>query len=411
MAIIITKGPDTFGQRPVLSGWCLSVLGMRILHTSDWHVGRTFHGVDLLADQARVLGAIAALVAAHHVDVVVLAGDVYDRAVPSGEAVGVCMRALESIRAAGAVIVATSGNHDSAARLGAAASFAAAGGLHLRTRVAELDAPVLLADEHGEVAFYGVPFLEPDTARHALQQPGARTHAAVLGAAMDRVRADRAARSGTRGAGLRSVVLAHAFVVGAEAAGSERSISVGGVETVPATVFDGVDYVALGHLHSPQTLTERVRYSGSPLPYSFGERNHRKAVWLVDLDATGLAKVRELALPVVRGLSEIEGTLPQLLENPEFADAEANYVSAVLTDEVRPLDAMRRLRERFPGAVHLDWRRPAGHQALRYVERVRGRSDAQVARSFLTDVRSQPGAAESRWVESAFAAASSGPPP
>ncbi|MEO9221533.1 MAG: exonuclease SbcCD subunit D C-terminal domain-containing protein, partial [Mycobacteriaceae bacterium] len=327
------------------------------------------------------------------------------------EAVGVCMRALESIRAAGAVIVATSGNHDSAARLGATGSFAAAGGLHLRTRVAELDTPVLLADEHGEVAFYGVPFLEPDTARHALAQPGARTHAAVLGAAMDRVRDDLAARSGTRGAGLRSVVLAHAFVVGAQAAGSERSISVGGVETVPATVFDGVDYVALGHLHSPQTLTERVRYSGSPLPYSFGERNHRKAVWLVDLDATGLAEVRELALPVVRGLSEIEGTLPQLLENPEFADAQANYVSAVLTDEVRPLEAMRRLQERFPGAVHLEWRRPAGHQALRYVERVRGRSDAQVARSFLTDVRSQPGAAEARWVESAFAAAGAGPPP
>ena len=384
---------------------------MRILHTSDWHVGRTFHGVDLLADQARVLGSIAALVAEHHVDVVVLAGDVYDRAVPSGEAVGVCMRALESIRAAGAVIVATSGNHDSAARLGATGSFAAAGGLHLRTRVAELDTPVLLGDEHGAVAFYGVPFLEPDTARHALQQPGARTHAAVLAAAMDRVRADRAARAGTRGARLRSVVLAHAFVVGAEAAGSERSISVGGVETVPASVFDGVDYVALGHLHSPQTLTERVRYSGSPLPYSFGERNHRKAVWLVDLDATGLAEVRELVLPVIRGLSELEGTLPQLLGDPEYAHAEDDYVSAVLTDDVRPLDAMRRLQERFPGAVHLEWRRPAGHHALRYVERVRGRSDAQVAHSFLTDVRGQPRGTESRWVESAFAAASSGPPP
>lgn len=379
---------------------------MRILHTSDWHVGRTFHGVDLLADQEQVLTAIAELVAEHHVDVVVLAGDVYDRAVPSGEAVGVCMRALERMRAAGAVIVATSGNHDSAARLGAAASFASAGGLHLRTRIAELHSPVLVPDEYGEVAFYGLPFLEPDTARHALQQPAARTHAGVLSAAMARVCADLDARTDTR-----SVVLAHAFVVGGEATGSERSISVGGVETVPAGVFDGVDYVALGHLHSPQTLTERVRYSGSPLPYSFGERNHRKAVWLVELDAAGLADVAALPLPVIRGLTELQGTLAQLLEDPELATAEEDYVSAVLTDEVRPLDAMRRLRCRFPGAVHLEWRRPAGHGQLCYVERVRGRSDAQVAHSFLTDVRSRPCAAEARWVESAFAAGTAGPPP
>jgi len=378
---------------------------MRILHTSDWHIGRTFHGVDLLADQERVLTAMAELVAAHQVDVLVLAGDVYDRAVPSAEAVGVCTRALERIRASGAVIVATSGNHDSGPRLGAAASFAAAGGLHLRTRIADLDTPVLLSDEHGQVAFYGLPFLEPDTARHALQQPGARTHAAVLAAAMDRVRANLAARSGVR-----SVVLAHAFVVGGEATGSERSISVGGVETVPAGVFDGVDYVALGHLHSAQTLTERVRYSGSPLPYSFGERHHRKAAWLVDLDASGLAQVRALSLPVVRGLSELEGTLPYLLDDPEHAPAEADYVSAVLTDEVRPLDAMRRLQHRFPGAVHLEWRRPGGHRELRYAERVRGRSDAEVAHSFLTDVRAEPCAAESRWLESAFAAGTAGPP-
>jgi len=379
---------------------------MRILHTSDWHIGRTFHGVDLLADQERVLTDMAELVAAHQVDVLVLSGDVYDRAVPSAEAVGVCTRVLERVRAAGAVIVATSGNHDSAPRLGAAASFAAAGGLHLRTRVADLDTPVLLADEHGEVAFYGLPFLEPDTARHALQQPGARTHAAVLAAAMDRVRADLVSRPGTR-----SIVLAHAFVVGAAAAGSERSISVGGVETVPVGVFDGVDYVALGHLHSPQTLTERVRYSGSPLPYSFGERHHRKAAWLVDLDAAGLAEVRELRLPVVRGLSELEGTLPELLEGPQHAQAEAHYVSAVLTDAVRPLDAMRQLRRRFPCAVHLEWRRPAGHRELRYAERVRGRSDAQVADSFLADVRGRPGPAESKLMESAFAAGTAGPPP
>ncbi|MGZ6790713.1 MAG: exonuclease SbcCD subunit D [Mycobacteriaceae bacterium] len=378
---------------------------MRILHTSDWHVGRTFHGVDLLADQERVLDAVAELVDAHGVDVVVLAGDVYDRAVPSAEAVGVCTQALERIRAAGAVIVATSGNHDSAPRLGAAASFAAAGGLHLRTRIAELEHPVLLKDEHGAVAFYGLPFLEPDSARHALGEPGARTHAAVLGVAMDRVRADLARRPDVR-----SVVLAHAFVVGGEATGSERSISVGGAETVPADVFDGVDYVALGHLHSPQTISERVRYSGSPLPYSFGERAQHKSVWLIDLDARGLAEVQHLDLPVVRRLSQLQGTLPELLSDSAHAHAEDDYVSAVLTDDVRPLDAMRQLQQRFVFAVHLEWRPPGGQPELHYAERVRGRSDAEVARSFLADVRGVPASAEITLLERAFSAGTQSAP-
>lgn len=372
---------------------------MRILHTSDWHVGRTFHGVDLLADQERVLASVAEIVAAEGVDVVVLAGDVYDRAVPSAEAVAVCTRALERIRAAGAVIVATSGNHDSASRLGAAASFAAAGGLHLRTRIAELSTPVLLADQHGPVAFYGLPYLEPDTARHALDEPGARSHAAVLGAAMDRVRADLAGR-----APVRSIVLAHAFVVGAESAGSERSISVGGVETVPAGVFDGVDYVALGHLHSPQTLSERIRYSGSPLPYSFGERNQAKAVWLADLDATGLAGVRQVELPVVRPLTQLHGVLSELLDDPAHTATEQHYVSAVLTDEVRPLEGMRQLQRRFPYAVHLEWRRPAGMPTLPYSERIRGRSATEVTHAFLRDVRSAPCPAEHTLIERALAA-------
>lgn len=374
---------------------------MRILHTSDWHVGRTFHGVDLLADQAAALDSVARLVAAEGVDVVVIPGDVYDRAVPSADAVTVCNRAFEAIRNAGAVIVVTSGNHDSPARLGAGAAFAAAGGLHLMTRVSEVAAPVVLADEHGPVAFYGIPYLEPETTRVELDVPTARTHAEILDAAMDRVRADL----GGRGDAVRSVVLAHAFVVGGEATGSERSISVGGVETVSASAFDGVDYVALGHLHSPQTLTDRVRYSGSPLPYSFGERTHRKAVWIVDLDADGLAGVERHDLPVVRGLSRVTGTVEELLTGDAFDGAADDYVSAVLTDAVRPVDAMRVLRERFPHLVHLEWVRPEDGSDLRYRDKVRGRTDREIVSSFLADVRSAPTATELEWVERALGAA------
>ncbi|MGB3369998.1 MAG: exonuclease SbcCD subunit D [Rhodococcus sp. (in: high G+C Gram-positive bacteria)] len=375
---------------------------MKILHTSDWHIGRTFHGTDLLADQAAALAAIADLVAAHGIDVVVVPGDIYDRAVPSADAVLVCNRGLEAIRAAGAVIVATSGNHDSPARLGAGAAFAAAGGLHLMTRVGDVGTPVLVDDEFGPVAFYGIPYLEPETTRFELDIPAARSHAEVLDAAMARVTADLDERR-SDSSSVRSVVLAHAFVVGGESTGSERSISVGGVETAPASAFDGVDYVALGHLHSPQALTDRVRYSGSPLPYSFGERSHRKAVWILELDGNGLAGVERVDLPVVRGLSRIEGTVEELLTEERFVDAEDHYVSAVLTDPVRPVDAMRSLQTRFPHAIHLEWNRPAEDSSLRYRDRVRGRTDSEIMASFVTDMRSTPTGSEILLLERALA--------
>lgn len=370
---------------------------MRLLHTSDWHVGRTFHGVDLLADQARALESVARIVAECAVDVVVVPGDVYDRAIPSSDAIVVCNRGFEAIRAAGAVIVATSGNHDSPARLGAAASFAAAGGLHLFTRIADVDRPVVLDDSHGPVAFYGIPYLEPETSRAELGVPQARSHADVLSAAMARIGADRAARSGAR-----TVVLAHAFVVGGTATGSERSIAVGGVETVPAALFDGIDYVALGHLHSPQALSDSVRYSGSLLPYSFAERSHRKAAWLVDVGPAGVERVERKAIPTVRGLSRLTGTVADLLTDPVFACDEPNYVSAILTDPVRPVDAMRRLRSRFPFAVHVEWQRQQDNSERRYRERVRGRSDIEVARRFLHDVAGEPTAKQLDWVGQAL---------
>lgn len=373
---------------------------MRILHTSDWHIGRTFHGVDLLADQARALESLAGIVAQQRVDVVVLPGDVYDRSIPGADAIAVCNRGFEAIRAAGAVIVATSGNHDSPTRLGALGSFAAAGGLHLRTSVADLQRPVVLRDEFGEIACYGIPFLEPEITRAELGVPQARSHADILDAAMSRVRADLATRDGAR-----SVVLAHAFVVGGEATGSERSISVGGVETVPAGAFEGIDYVALGHLHSPQTLSESIRYSGSPLPYSFAERSHRKAVWIADLGPDGLTGVEGHDLPQVRGLTQLTGTLDELLTDSAHDAAEDHYVSANLTDHARPVDALRRLRQRFPHAVHVEWFRPEGNPELRYRERVHGRRDTEVAHSFLTDVRGDPTAAEMDWLARALAAA------
>jgi len=376
---------------------------VRFLHTSDWHIGRTFHGADLLAEQDAVLGHLADLVSAEAIDVVLVAGDIYDRAVPSAEAVRVATSALARIRAAGAHLVITPGNHDSAPRLGVFASFAAAGGLHLRTTVDGIAEPVLLEDEHGPVACYGIPYLEPEPSRHALGVPEARGHTGVLTEAMRRIRADLATRPGTR-----SLVLAHAFVTGGQASESERTIAVGGVEQVPGSVFDGVDYVALGHLHGPQTLAEHLRYSGSPLAYSFAEARQRKSAWLVDLGEKGLGEVRRHELPVPRQLDTLRGELADLLENPEYADRTGYFLSFTVTDQVRPVDAMRKLRERFPYAVHMDWQPEGGNAGapLRYAEAVRGRSDVEITRSFLADCRgAAPTEREERLVFAAIEAA------
>ena len=364
---------------------------MRILHTSDWHLGRSFHRVGLLEHQARVLDDLVAVVRAESVDAVVVAGDVYDRALPAVDAVTVLDDALARLLDAGTQVLLTSGNHDSAHRLGFGARATARAGLHLRTRVGDLATPVVLPDAHGDVALYGLPYLEPALAAEPLG--AARSHAGVLGAAMGRVRADLA----TRAPGTRAVVAAHAFVTGAQASESERDISVGGVEQVPVSTFDGAHYVALGHLHGRQRLAEHVRYSGSPLAYSFSEAQHVKGHWLVELGAGGVERVDAVPAPVPRPLARLRGSLEQLLAEPSHAGAEAAWCQVVLTDAVRPREPMEALRRRFPHVLSLGFEPEGadGRVAQGYAERVRGLDDLELCCSFVDHVRgAAPTAAE-----------------
>jgi len=357
---------------------------MRLLHTSDWHLGRAFHGVDLLAAQERFLDHLVDVVRAEQVDVVVVAGDVYDRALPPVDAVRLLDDALDRLLGAGAQVVVSSGNHDSPQRLGFGARRAERAGLHLRTAVGELARPVLLADEHGAVAVYALPYLEPATVAGSLE--AAPTHQQVLGAALARARADLRRRPAAR-----SVVAAHAFVTGAAPSDSERDIRVGGVGAVPQALFTGFDYAALGHLHGPQRLAEHVRYSGSPLPYSFSEAHHRKGSWLVDLGPQGVAGVERVPAPVHRPLASLRGRLDDLLADPAHAAAQAAFCQVVLTDAERPAVPMDRLRARFPHTVHLTFE-PQGGAGRRgsYVERVTGLDDEEVCCAFLDDVRCRP---------------------
>ena len=361
---------------------------MRILHTSDWHLGRSFHRVGLLGHQGAFVDHLLAVVEQEQVDLVVVSGDVYDRALPPVDAVELADEAFARLAASRAQVVVTSGNHDSQIRLGFNARLADAAGVHLRTRWQDVGTPVVLEDRHGPVAVYGLPYLEPDAVRAAwgLER---RSHEATLTEAMRRVHEDL-----DRRAGARSVVMAHAFVAGDSERGaemaceSERDISVGGLQIAPTHLFTGVDYAALGHLHGRHTLTDSVRYSGSPLAYSFSEAAHRKGSWLVELGRDGLERVDFVDAPVPRRLATLRGTLEDLLADPAHADLEDCWLQVALTDPRRPRHAMDRLRDRFPETLLLSFE-PAGRRTDRgpLVPRVDGRSDLDVALGFVAEVR------------------------
>jgi exonuclease SbcD len=217
---------------------------------------------------------------------------------------------------------------------------------------------------------------------------------------MAAVRSDLSERGG------RSVVMAHGWVTGGAICESERDITVGGIGAVSAELFDAVDYVALGHLHGPQTLSPRLRYSGSPLAYSFSEAAHTKGSWLVELNAAGLSAVEFVPAPVSRKLSALTGTLDVLLADPALEPRTHDYVAVTVIDPVRPAAAMDRLRSRFPHVLTLTWEPVGGLRDDRgYSERVRGRSDLDVAADFVAHVRgSAAGTAEVELLAQAFEA-------
>jgi exonuclease SbcD len=315
-------------------------------------------------------------VRAERVDAVLVSGDVYDRAMPAPDTVALLSEAVTRLIDAGATVVLSSGNHDSAIRLGFASDLLERAGLHIRSSLSSIGRPVMV----GGVAVHALPYLEPSVAAEPLGA-AERTHAGVLGAAMGRVRADLAVRPGP------SVVMSHAFVRGGAASESERDITVGGVAAVPPGVFEGVDYVALGHLHGRQCISDTVRYSGSPVAMSFSEAHHAKGSWLVEVGA-GEVRCAPVEAPVDRPLALLRGDLSALLDDPAHRDAEQAWCQVTLTDAVRPAGAMEALRRRFPHTLVLQFDpEGAGRAPRSYAARVAQRSEAEVCCDFLAHVR------------------------
>jgi exonuclease SbcD len=329
---------------------------MRLLHTADWHLGRTLFEARLVEDQAHVLDRLLEAAADARPDAVVVAGDVFDRPQPPADAVRLLDDVLHRlVRGLGLPVVMIAGNHDGPERIGFASGLLADGGLHVRGLPEAACAPVVLSDAHGEVRVYPVPYAEPAALRAVLGDPTAVCHDSAAAAVCGRIRAAHPPSA-------RSVLVAHPFVVGGAESESERPlVHVGGAGAVRAETLAGFDYVAMGHLHRPQSLGPggRLRYAGSILKYSASEIGHAKSATLVELGPPGAPPaVREVPLVPRRDLRVVEGLLAELLERPPEGGRD-DYLIVRLTDDGPVYDAMAKLRRVFPNALAVDRTRSA----------------------------------------------------
>lgn len=314
---------------------------MRLLHTSDWHIGRKFEEVDLLPTQAEFGDWFIDLAVREKIDVVLLAGDIFDRATPKAEAVDLVDEILNRLKSAGIATVAISGNHDSAERLNFGARFMAEADLHIRAErpvISDIGHPVRITRPSGEtVEILPLPYLDPQ--RVIMTDGQDRRHDAVLEAVIEQQRAKLADPR-------RTIVMGHAFVVGGEGSDSERQLTVGGTGQVPSSLFRDFGYVALGHLHRPQNVgEEHIVYSGSPMSYSFSEE-HAKSMRIISVGETITSET--VPVEVGRKVVTLSDTLDNLLVSSKYNDHKENFVKVRLTDPDIQIGVMERLRPRFP---------------------------------------------------------------
>jgi exonuclease SbcD len=325
----------------------------RFLHTADWHLGRIFFNVSLLEDQAHALDQLIDIARDTRADALVVAGDVYDRAVPPADAV----RLLdETLRRAALdlelAVILIAGNHDSAGRLGFGAALMEDRRCFLRGPLGADTRPIEIAGRDGAARFHPLPYAEPAEVREHLGETDLHSHDAALGALVRRL--------GPLPDDLPNIAVGHCFVTGGAVSDSERPLSVGGAGQVTAAHFAAFDYTALGHLHRPQAAGERVHYSGSLLKYSFDEASHAKSVTLVELGDGGV-RTERIPLTPRRDLRIVEGHLADLLRGPAAGESADDDLLFRLLDTGALLDPMGRLREVYPNALHLE--RPNLEQA------------------------------------------------
>lgn len=353
---------------------------MKLLHTSDLHLGRQFNGISLEEDHAAVLDQIVEAVKANGIDALIVAGDVFDRASPPQNAVRQFNKFLQRIKSeTDAAVAMIAGNHDSGDRIDLSAIAADRSRWLIRGAISSEEAPLLLSDQHGPVAISALPFAYEYAARECFESETIDTPEDVL---MAQVAAARAQIP----EGARWIIVAHAFVTGGSVSDSERSLTrVGGIETVRTSAFDGAHYVALGHLHRPQSVGgEHIRYSGSPLAFGFDEADSEKSMSLIELDAAGQVSVEVLPFKPVRRARVLRGKHAELL----LSDPSGDFIKAVLTDDAPVIDGMKRLRQIFPNACELVYARDERPIELKSATgpTVEAAEPSEVVRNFLMEV-------------------------
>ena len=320
---------------------------MKLIHLSDLHLGKRVNDYSMIEDQKYILGQILEIIDKEQPQAVLIAGDVYDKSVPSAEAVELLDGFLFSLAERKLQVFVSSGNHDSPERLAFGGRLMENRGIHLSPVYNGTIATCSLSDEHGAVHFHMLPFVKPAHVRRFFPDADITGYTDALRTALGQISLDASARN---------VLLTHQFVTGATTCDSEE-ISVGGSDNVDASVFEGFDYVALGHIHGPQNiLPGKIRYCGTPLKYSFSEARHKKSVTVVELGAKGNTEIRTVALTPLHDLREIRGTYQELTDRRNYeGTATTDYLHIILTNEEDVPEAVGRLRVIYPNLMKLSY--------------------------------------------------------
>ena len=320
---------------------------MKFIHLSDLHLGKRLNEFSLIEDQEYVLNEICGVIADEKPDLVIIAGDIYDKPVPSAEAVRLFDDFLTRVSAMTEHVFAISGNHDSAERIAFGCHIMEKSGIHLSPVYSGNTVPAVLNDEYGEFCVYMLPFIKPMTVRRFFPDNRIESYTDAVNAAVDAMDMDFSKRN---------IIVTHQFVTGAQKSDSEE-ISVGGSDNVDSSAFDGFDYVALGHIHGPQNVgSERIRYCGTPLKYSFSEAKQQKSVTVVEIREKGSLDVRTVPLVPMRDMRELRGTFEEICSaGCAGSGNNEDYLRVILTDEEEIPEAMGKLRAVYPNIMMIEY--------------------------------------------------------
>lgn len=357
---------------------------MKFIHLSDLHIGKRVNEFSMIEDQKYILKAILGIIDDEKPDAIIIAGDVYDKSVPSAEAVQLLDDFLYRLAERKLPTYIISGNHDSAERLSFGARLMNSSGIHLSPVYNGTVNPISIVDKHGKINIYMLPFLKPVHVKHFFPEAEIESYTDAIRVAIESMNVNTDERN---------ILVTHQFVTGATRSESEE-LSVGGSDNVDSTVFDAFDYVALGHIHGPQKISrETVRYCGTPLKYSFSETNHKKSVTVVEMAGKGETSIHTVPLVPKRDLREIKGSYDEIVQKKNYEGTNTeDYIHITLTDEEDIPDVMNKLRVIYPNIMKLDYdnTRTRNNNLVEMAENIKEKSELELFSDFYNMQNGQP---------------------